>query len=273
MNIDLNTCTDAQLYEYLTGYFAQFYTKSALIELVATHCVEQSAIPYPPDWPDVDQYLPAGNPGKAVYKERRAKLLYIIQSSYPQPLDLARIGKSLSMSKRSIAKLQSNEEFLTELGPLAPYFQSMPLTQPRSRLSYTWRVLLDVHNYQLLQQYPGQRLPLYQMHALIFGVQINPAHLLMRDAKERTRLVTDPFAGLIRQAGWEPLRKPTKQGPTLGELEPNGCPLVQAYTSKVLVEHVQTARDLLAPAPWLEVKSIWLKGLYATVLAQLLGLM
>lgn len=258
--------------QQLQNYYRQF-SKAELIKMLAAHAEEQSAPVYPTSVPEIGPYTPAGRPDKGTAAERRAKLVYLVQQAYPNAPDLTSLAKATGMSKRTLLNLQSDDAFLTALGPFAAFYKGLtPVT--RSRLSYAWRVVLDLHNYQLCQQYPGQRLPLYQLHATLFGAIPTTGAVVItsRDVKERDRLLTGHLPSLLQQAGWDPLPEPDQRGPDATELEPNGCPLIRAHFDKAMIEHTSTARNLLGPAPWLEAKHAWLTGNYLTVMAQLLGL-
>ncbi len=229
------------------------YTKHDLVEMVAAVMMRgdlpKPLLPPREVWPGV-----SGRPPKEISDMRRDRLIGLIKDSYPHIVDMRWLATYSNMAYKTVRRLQKNFEFFMELGPpYADYFRDLP-PNLQTRLSPTWRAILDIHNYLEALKNPGIRLPIYQTHAIIrtpsdIKTVIGTSKMTRRNRDELYRLKDPKLVDLMVKAGYG---KVTDFVDDYDEAREhldfactNYCPVLHAYWDKSNIYLTQTVRDIL----------------------------
>lgn len=250
----------------LADFYKGTYSHAELAALLASHVVDGSL----PALPENPAQVPAsaGRPSREVFQAKKDRLADLLAKVYPDVVDLATLSAQTGIGRAALQKLQHNPDFALDYGRwLGLYFKSLPLTGT-SRLSPLLRVALDLHNYYLLLNNPGQKLPLYTWHATLFGKPlVDGKQISTYNARERGRALD-----VVR--GWEVLDPPEFEydRPAITDCIVTGCPLCLAYRDGVDLTYIDALRRAIGPLPWGVADRLFISGTtYAEILQQVVG--
>ena len=198
------------------AFFHASHSKRELAEMLAL-VVVKGAVPDVPH-PDVLQVQPSqgrGRPAGRDMQEQLNMLIKVLDECFPHRMTLHELSQVSPLSYTTLQRLQAESAGLlpTHLGD---YFRLMPRRQRRYRLLPIWRALLDMHNYTLLVQSGGAPLPLYALHASLWGAQAVRIATVTKtlpslNANERERATRDELVEILVAAGWPTVEGPVKE--------------------------------------------------------------
>jgi hypothetical protein len=251
----------------LADFYLASYTKSELATIIATWFVEGTQ----PPMPKLDELqhlepLVKGRPSAQLTAYRRMKLRRLLQHYYPEQVDLRILAGLTNLHVTTLERLQKDLKFLSSLpGGQAQYFAQLPRVS-QARLTPAWRAAFDLHFYWQTVANPGKRLPFYRSHRIVWGAIGNESarQLGVRDNIERRRAIRPELRELAEAAGW-PAYIPDlyKDSVLVDVMEApcaEDCVLTRAWLDKVDIAHIETARELIAPADWLDNEWVFVRG-------------
>lgn len=261
----------------LSEQLESIYTKKEMASILAAFMENGQTPPQPQKGSPVrPKGRPAGRPTVEDYAARLQALRSGIGGHYPIATDVATLAYESGLHRQTVIKLQTDIAFLTSLSAqLAVYFSNLPLLM-QDRLTVAWRATLDLHYYRVLIANPGVRLPLYQVHALLWGPlpTLTMHQLNTRNHRERARVYNSEFRSILLDASWTAPLPATEQykGEALWPCV-EGCPVTRAYLDGLDVHYIPHVRDLIGPLPWLQADRDFINAPTTRVaLRQIIGL-
>jgi hypothetical protein len=236
----------------LRQWFGSF-TKEELVNMLAT--IMYTGIP--PVIPDaalikeVKVSRGRGRPKGSTVVGLTSNLLKVLGKYYPMPaeeLNLSIIAKEMNVAVSTLVRYREHVEYLPPY--LQSYFLDIPNVHIAPRFPLIWRAVLDIHNHMLIAAEPGRIIPIYALHARLWGakalsisVRTLGDHKLARAEQQELNRVFDPnLLSVFEHAGWPKIQVPSVPG---GAGCADGCHIVEAYIHGHVPKTVGGWRELL----------------------------